>query len=74
MILSLLIIHPIGVPATIPWWDSRQDSTNSLQRAQIQSLVGELRSHEPQIQKNIVSPIKLGENKLILHIFKKLFE
>ena len=22
MIVSLLLIHPIGVPTTIPWWDS----------------------------------------------------
>ena len=54
--------------------DSGQDSANSLQRAQVQSLVGELRSHESQGQKNIVPPIKLRENKLILHVFKKLFE
>ena len=31
----------------IPWQSSGQDSTLSLQRARVQSLVGELKSHKP---------------------------
>ena len=32
----------------IPWWSSGYDSTLSPPRAQVQSLVGKLRSHKPQ--------------------------
>ena len=31
----------------IPWWSSGQDSKRSLLRAQFQSLIGELKSHNP---------------------------
>ena len=35
----------------IPWWSSGQDSSLSLPRVRVQSLVGELRSREPRGQK-----------------------
>ena len=50
----------------IPLWSSGYDSTHSLPRAWVQSLIGELRSHKPYNQQMIFFFLKKEEAHVLL--------